>query len=482
MKTIFLSLFSLFLLLPLSFSENEKNKDEKIRNIGSKLQLFLDESLIEKRNGVELKLHSPERKEVVFTFDKPYEGKQSGYITMLQDGNQFRMYYRGGGDLSREYTCLAESSDGINWTRPELNLIEYNDSKENNIIWTGKNPSYDESHNFAPFINTNPLAKLEERYKAVGFGRYLDANGESKLALMGLSSPDGIHWKRVREEPLIVEGAFDSQNTAFWDTNLKQYACYLRIRREGKRSIARSISDDFLNWSKPEPLDFGNTPLEHLYTNAIISYFRSPHIYLGFPMRFVPERIKVSYPPRETDGLSDAVFISSRDGIKWSRLFMEAFIRPGLNPNNWGEAHGNQTPAWGILKTAKDEISIYWQENCVDTPQLRRGVLRLDGFVSVNTNYYGGEFTTYPMIFKGKNLIINYSTSSVGYIKIELLDVEGKPISGFDLDSCNEIYGDEIERLVLWKDRSDLSQLTGTPIRLHFSMKDADLYSFKFCD
>ena len=456
--------------------------DEDIRYVGSELQLFVDELLIEKKNGVSFKLHPPEIREVVFTFDKPYEGKQSGYITMLQDGERFRMYYRGGGDLSREYTCLAESSDGINWIRQDLNLIEYNGSKKNNIIWTGKNPSYDESHNFTPFIDTNPSANPQERYKAVGYGRYPDEKGETKLALMGLSSPDGIHWKKIREEPIITEGAFDSQNTAFWDSVQKKYVCYLRIHREGKRSIARSISEDFLNWSKPELLDFGNTPLEHFYTNAIVQYFRSPHFYLGFPMRFVPERKTVGYPSRETDGLSDAVFISSRDGIKFNRQFMEAFIRPGLNPNNWGSAHGNQTPSWGILKTSEDEFSIYWQENCVEIPRLRRGVLRPDGFVSVNANYSGGEFTTHPLIFKGKNLIINYSTSAVGSIKVELLDNNGQTISGYDLNSCNEVYGDEIKRVVVWKENSDLSKLSGTPICLHFVMKDADLFSLKFCE
>jgi len=38
--------------------------------------------------------------------------------------------------------------------------------------------------------------------------------------------------------------------------------------------------------------------LEELYTNATKPYFRAPHIYLSFPMRYFPGR----------NSLSDAVF------------------------------------------------------------------------------------------------------------------------------------------------------------------------------
>jgi len=451
-----------------------------IRNIGSNLQLFVDDWLFEKMTDVSLKLHNPIRKEVVFKFDAPWEGKQSGYACVMKDEDKFRMYYRGGGDLTREFTCLAESDDGINWKRPSLKLFECNGSKENNIIWTGKEAGYWESHNFTPFKDDNPSALPEQRYKALTLGRYPDKKGEQKIVLLAFVSPDGIHWKRLREEPIITEGGFDSQNTAFWDKAEKRYVCYLRIGREGKRSISRSTSSDFINWSKPEFLDFGNTPLEQFYTNAIIPYFRSPHLYLGFPMRFVPERKVIGIEKRVVDGMSDGVFMSSYDGLHWNRIFMEAFIRPGLSPNNWGDAHGNNTPIWGMLPTGKDEISIYWCENYGDVPQVRRGIIRTDGFVSVSAPYQGGEFITRLITFEGENLVINYSTSAVGSIKVEILDESGNPITKFDLNSSEEIYGDEIERIVTWKDGSDVSQLMKKPIRLHFLMKDADLFSIQF--
>ena len=63
---------------------------------------------------------------------------------------------------------------------------------------------------------------------------------------------------------------------------------------------------------------------------------------------------------------------------------------------------------------------------------------------------------------------------------MEIQDVKGNPLPGFSISDCPEIIGDEIERTVAWKGGKDLGQIVGTPIRLRFVMKDADLYSLRF--
>ena len=133
--------------------------------------------------GVLLKLQAPVRREVVLTTDKPWEGKGGAYFTVLQDGPRIRLYYRGfipeRGDASdQQVTCCVESTDGITFARPNLGLYEFQGSKENNIVYMGV-----EAHNFAPFLDSNPKAKVEERYKAVGG---IDSR------LFAFSSPDGI--------------------------------------------------------------------------------------------------------------------------------------------------------------------------------------------------------------------------------------------------------------------------------------------------
>lgn len=495
MLSIAITAFTFGLTLAASplFGVDSTETGSGIFQAGTNLQLFLDDELIASRQGVALRLNRPERREVVFRFDAPWEGTESAYVTMMRDGDRFRMYYRGGGETTQESTCMAESTDGIHWIRPKLGLFDFKGSKENNIIWVGRKKAYWESHNFAPFKDSNPAAKPDEKYKAVALGRYPDETGDRKRMLVALVSPDGVHWRHVQEEPMIRKGSFDSQNVVFWDTVQQQYVCYFREGRDGKRSVRRCSSKDFATWGESAWLEFANTPLEQFYTCAIAPYFRNPGIYIGLPMRFVPERQKVGTDGRKVDALSDGVLISSHDGTQFHRTFMEAFVRPGPDQNNWGSGHGNNTPAWGLLDTAANEISIYWSENYgVDwidktarvkkgrMPQLRRGTVRTDGFISVNAPHAGGEFSTRPLIFSGSKLVVNFSTSAIGSIRLEILDAGGKALNELSLANCPEIYGDEIERTIEWKHGADLSRLAGQTIRLRFVMKDADLYSFRF--
>jgi hypothetical protein len=465
------------------FASRSAANDAEI-NVGSKLQLFVDHAVIHSLDGAQLKLHSPIPKEPVFNFDAPWEGPMSAYVTVLADGGEFRMYYRGGGDTSQEVTCLATSRDAIHWERPELGLYEFNGNKRNNIIYKGQRKAYWESHNFTPFIDRNPAATPQQRYKAVSLGRLLQPDGERAKTLVALASADGIHWQKMQEAPIITQGSFDSQNVAFWDSQSGQYLCYFRDARptpDGRRvrNVLRTTSADFLNWTEPQWLDFGDSPLEQFYVNTILPYFREPNIYLGFPMRFVPERKVVGADNRTVDGVSDAVLISSRDGLRFQRTFMEAFLRPGLDQQNWGNAHGNNTPAWGLLQTSPTEISMYWAEHYGKIPRMRRGVVRVDGFVSVSAPYRGASIVTRPLKFQGQALHINYATSAVGSIRVEVQDHAGKTMPGFSADDCLEIYGDEVRRPVKWQNAA-IETLEGNIVRLRFVMKDADLFSFQF--
>ncbi|MER3472815.1 MAG: hypothetical protein C4335_02015 [Armatimonadota bacterium] len=75
----------------------------------------------------------------------------------------------------------------------------------------------------------------------------------------------------------------------------------------------------------------------------------------------------------------------------------------------------------------------------------------LDGFVSVNAPYTGGEVLTRPLTLRGDRLQINYATSAAGSVKVELTDPQGNPIRGFTAEDCQELYGDEVEAEVKWK-------------------------------
>lgn len=453
--------------------------------IGDRRELFVDHFLIDRMDGAALRLHEPLPADMALVFDKPWEGKHCGYVTVFQDGDRFRMYYRGLPESKRdgsnaETTCFAESKDGIHWEKPILGLFEYDGSTDNNIILANMAPF---SHNFAPFLDARPGVPDDERYKAVA--------GTSETGLVPFASPDGLHWRKLQDAPIITKGAFDSQNVAFWSETEQCYVCYYRTWSEGEfagyRSISRATSTDFRTWSEGVEMDFGGAPREHLYTNQTVPYFRAPHLYVATAARFMPGRRVVSVEEAATFGVeesysgdcSDAVFMTSRGGNRYDRTFMEGFIRPGIGFEDWTSR--TNYPAQGVIPTGENEMSLFAQRHYGQpTHYLMRYTLRPDGFASVRAPYTGGELLTKPFTFSGNRLLINFATSAAGEVRVEIQDAAGAPLPGFTLDDSPTLIGNFIEREVTWKNGGDLSALGGTPIRLRFVMKDADLYAIRF--
>ena len=92
----------------------------------------------------------------------------------------------------------------------------------------------------------------------------------------------------------------------------------------------------------------------------------------------------------------------------------------------------------------------------------------------------GGELLTRPLVFAGSELVLNYSTSAAGSVQVELQDAQGVPLPGFALADAEPLYGDALEQPALWRKECDLGALAGTPVRLRFVLKDADLFSLRF--
>jgi hypothetical protein len=100
----------------------------------------------------------------------------------------------------------------------------------------------------------------------------------------------------------------------------------------------------------------------------------------------------------------------------------------------------------------------------------------------MSAGYGGGEFVTRPFVFSGGELELNYSTSAVGSVQVEIQDAEGDPVPGWALADCDEKFGDEIEGVFIWNEGGDVGRLAGATVRLRFVLKDADLYAFRFRD
>lgn len=450
-------------------------------DIGSRRELFVDTHLIGKLSSVSLRLEPPRDEGIAIKFDKPWEGAFAGYCTIIRDGSDYRAYYRGnptaGKDgSSTETTCVAFSKDGIAWTKPELGLFDVGGSTANNVVLAGDAPF---SHNFCPMLDARPGVPKAERYKALA--------GIGKTGLFAFASEDGLRWTKMRDTAVVPKGAFDSQNVPFWSDAEQRYLCYFRVFVNGIRRISRTTSKDFLTWTEPVLMHYGDGPIEHLYTNQTHPYFRAPYIYVGVAARFMPGRQVLNAEQAKAIGVnpgyfkdcSDGVLITSRGGDRYDRTFPEGFLAPGIGAENW--VSRTNYPALNVVPTGPHAMSLYANQNYGQpTSHLRRYSLRLDGFAAAVAPYAGGELLTKPITFSGKELSLNFSTSAAGGIRVEIQDVEGKPIPGFTLADSVETIGNEIDRVVRWKSGSDIGALAGKPVRLRFAMKDAKLFAFQF--
>jgi len=509
-------------------------------SVGMRLEMFVDEVLVEKKINVSRKVHEPVPGEVAIKFDQPWEGNVCAYYTIIRESSSwFRLYYRAGHiDINAlkqrrtvtngQRTCYAESKDGgQTWVKPMLGLFEYpvgSGNMNNNIIWTDERST----ENFTPFKDSNPNCDPAMRYKAIG-------SRLNPYLLFAMVSVDGINWRFLREDPIltIYHGKFDTQNVVFYNTEMRKYVMFYRDcldrRTNAGRGIKVAVSDNFINWSLFQWLNWTSDrfPQEEyqLYTNSIQQYFRAPHMMIGFPNRFNQER--VGYPGHPQTGVFDSILIASRDGFNWART-SEAIFRPGQQKKRWASRNNlmalNLYESKSRLDDSISEICTLSSEGYyLDICSLRRYTWRLDGFTSINAGFQEGELITKPIIFSGRILVLNLSTSAMGWIRVEIQDPSSKmAYPGYELQNCYETFGDSIAQMVAWspvtvteeiEDKSDhdpdldiddkvedsgikkmkqiikvvregydLSELSGKPIQLRFRMKDCDLYSYQFLD
>lgn len=474
-------------------------------DLGSRLELLVDRFLVERLEGISLKLAEPRPAGVALRYERVWEQVPTGTATIVEDGGLYRLYYTAlpmdyKSESAESNLCYAESRDGITWTKPNLGLVEFRGSHDNNILMPG-NTEDRFTANFAPFRDRRPGVPADERFKAVG--------GVWPKGVFVLASADGIRWRKWREQPVFTAGAFDSQNIAFWSEAEQCYVLFFRVfsgtdhtkiskwEMAGYRTIAKTTSPDLVNWSAPQRMSFGDTPLEHLYENRTHPYPRAPHLYISYPMRFVPGRrflsdeklskLKVlpsylnitGHTHNIPNEVSDTVFMTSRGGYRYDRTFMEAFLRPGGDEANWVSRNG--IAATGTLVTGPAEMSVYVGQHYMQpTAYVGRFTLRLDGFASWHAPYAGGEVLTKPIKVSGTTLLVNGATSAAGSLRVEVQTEDGEPIPGYTLAESREMVFDSIEYPVRWAARNGLEALAGKTVRLRFVMKDADLYALRF--
>ena len=492
-------------------------------SVGNRRQLLRDDKFVQQVKGVQFVVHPPQKTGEQTVLSEPGLSL-GGYHSVLHHAGAYHLWYSAGG-----YVLYARSGDGIHWERPNLGLaapgpVNASNPPPNCVLGQGLGGVKGGMHGLMVFVD--PKAGDSERFKLVANPPEFDSQ------LQIFASPDGLHWKHAYTNVITYDTSvkphhLDSQNVIFWDDRIQKYVAYFRknMREPGSqgRTVARSESPDLAHFPRvedapvviqadPQHVVHSDSPKQErlalldIYTNGSLRYPWAEDAYLMFPTEYYHYGGQIAEFRREAPvnaGVLDTCFASSRDGISWQRYDHRPFVGLGLK----GEFDSKRIyMVYGVVPAANDrELYMYylgtstthgWQRNDQNNRLLTaadvaptgpsaisRVVLRRDGFVSVRAAFDGGEFTTPLLRFSGEQLLLNVDTSACGELRVELLDEQGQPVPNHALQDCELVHtANEINRMVKWKGESSLKPLAGKSVRLHFVMRDLDLYAFQFAD
>ena len=509
-----------------------------VLDVADHRQVFIDGRFLAEAYSLELHVHQPIKTgEMNIKPEHPWEvGGVGPYSNVVKEGDTYHMWYhvmtsvQWHIDKDAGAVCYARSTDGIHWEKPSLGVVEFKGSKENNIV-LGHGAGGVRIGQDGGMVFIDPTAPADQKYRML-----IRHKETGKGACHIFSSPDGVRWRLTHPNAVTFDKQershhLDSQNVMFYDDRIEKYVFYgrknLRQRSSQGRAVARSESDRIDGfpvaqampvaiWSDPFDLSHGERAVVDYYMSAAIKYPWADDAYYVFPTAYYhyidgklqgfPAGVPINAGPLHSQ------FAASRDGMLWQRYGRRPFVRLGMKGEfDWASTRVIQ----GIVPSVDDRhMYMYyrgsdwlhgWDRNeenkrllteaGLDADQniavLSRVVLRKDGLVSVRAPYSGGEFTTPVLIFEGKELVLNIDTSATGIARVGIVKADTGTIAGYDengadlpaytAEDCDLIHTtNEINRVVTWSGKSDVSALAGKPVRLRFYLRDCDLYAFQF--
>ena len=456
-------------------------------------QLFIDDEIIESTVRLTRRYHKPAYiYGPVLRAEHPWEGTALCLFgSIIRDGGtgRFRMWYLGwrvgshqrpDGQKRIMNLCYAESEDGVHWEKPELGLVEWNGSKDNNII------SIEHSN---PTVIEDPLdPDPKRRFKVFKHGREPGLNRRDAMGHYVSFSPDGLHlgeWKR------IIHRCGD-RHTFMYDPRLERpWVCYTRPpgyeEKYQRRMVARLDSADVLNWSEPEPMlvpDL-NDPVDCQY----YAFYAFPYedLYLGFLHRLFG-----------VEDNMDIELLSSRDSRTWTRdprrsAFMSWNMKEMGPCKQVTLSHNPPIDFYDVLYLYYDCRRIsHYKITPGNNSYIGLASLYKDRFVSLFAGHVEGTVVTKSFTCPGGALIVNVDTCATsgndhgtrmgpGYALCEILDDSGNPIPGFTKGDCERFCDDcRVGRPYRWGNVEKLDALNDKTIKLKFYLVETDLYSFWF--
>jgi len=433
---------------------------------------------------------------------------------------------------------FAQSEDGIHWEKPELDVHTEGGHRTNIVLGDigllkGAIDGVDPGPTLDP-TSWNRDLKIKEAIGSVHSGYVfldpLEQDSEHRFKIMFnhrwpdlnryeiASSPDGIHWKLWDKLPSF--GPRDSRlgdvATISFDMDARTYVINTRHpfmgtthsdpqapvlphfmspyrpddpERNNKRRIFQARSADLIHWSEPEPIVVPDDAVDNLDDNFYgMKQYDLGGMWVGFLDVF-----------HNVSNTTDVQLLYSRNGRDFHRAGPVGPWLPTGGPGSWDQFMVN---TYGGPVAVDDELYIYhggarnhhdwWimgKKEGLDVPEatdmsqvgyaLGLARMKMDRFVSLSANQVReGLLITRALSNLGGRLIINAHCHAGGYVKVEAAHLDGTMIKGLERDACIPFSGDDTAHEIAWKAQSRLPEGW---LKLHFYIRDAELYTFQVC-
>lgn len=383
---------------------------------------------------------------------------------------------------------VAESIDGVRWTKPELGLVEFGGSSANNIYVIGQPQTY------TPFVDPNEKNPAR---------RYKSAVSTMRIETGFAHSSDGVRWTPFRDGAPITGRASDTISQVIWDPFARVYRLYTRTdfgsgggsgEVRGTRDMVAPADADLADpgsWKKVREWCLGWERGDRQYHRRRQIYSLNGWIHAGVQFGLL---WTLEWPGG--DELMESFLATTRGDRPWNLEWVYA-DRPFLQRGKAGAFDCRWIQCAPRIETFEDSHWIYYvglarSHNGEVSPELdgpAGGIglakLRLDGFVFLEaagkTDVAGaaGSVTTKLFRLVGNSVLVNVAAPR-GEIAVEILEESGKPIAGFGAADAMIGKGvDDLRWRPRWRDRDNLSSLAGRAVQLRFCLVNARLYSFQ---
>lgn len=426
----------------------------------------------------------------------PDHGHAILYGSVMYMDGKFRMWYLGMFETAIKSgqapgwwrpMCYAESDDGIHWTKPKLNLVEFNGNKQNNIcLIKSEVPALVKVNDFLSVMYDANDPDPKRRFKCVYIAHPPFAEvrgGRSKIgpnesrwgAFVAATSADGLTWDVVGDRPMNAGGERFEVSSLYQFGNFYyangQLLSPWTWRMDGSdvgRVMLAYRSSDFDHWSRAKALSFARPgqltakPIPGQQTHMGAGIWNRGNVLVGLYGMWQDAPKKPPKGEHWNKGVTiDLGLVVSDDGIHFREPVPDHSVIDRGKQGEWDDIALLQGHAF----VNRGDKTLMWYSHWdtggkLKSMEIGLATLRRDGFgyLSPRVEDSLAHFVTAPFEIRGElQLFVNVEgVSTENPLKVELVDEFDKPLPGYSGKDAARITQPGTRTPIIWSGNNPL--------------------------